>query len=89
MNQGKLDVITQEIARINIKILGVSELKWMGMGEFNSDDHYIYHCGQETLRRNGVALIVNKKVRNAVFGCSLKTTDDLCSLSMANHSISQ
>ena len=62
MNQGKLDVITQEIARINIKILGVSELKWMGMGEFNSDDHYIYHCGQETLRRNGVALIINQRV---------------------------
>ena len=62
MNQGKLDVITQEIARINIKILGVSELKWMGMGEFNSDDHYIYHCGQETLRRNGGALIINQRV---------------------------
>ena len=72
MNQGKLDVITQEIARINIKILGVSELKWMGMGEFNSDDHYIYHCGQETLRRNGVALIINQRVWNAVLGCNPK-----------------
>ena len=72
MNQGKLDVITQEIARINIKILGVSELKWMGMGEFNSDDHYIYHCGQETLRRNGVALIINIRVQNVVLGCNLK-----------------
>ena len=62
MNQGKLDVITWEIARVNIKFLGISDLKWMGMGEFNSDDHYIYHCGQETLRRNGVTLIVNQRV---------------------------
>ena len=62
MNQGKLDVITQEIARVNIKFLGISDLKWMGMGEFNSDEHYIYHCGQETLRRNGVTLIVNQRV---------------------------
>ena len=72
MNQGKLEVVKQEIARVNIKILGISKLKWTGMGEFNSDDHYIYYCGQESLRSNGVALIVNKRVQNAVLGCSLK-----------------
>ena len=60
--QGKLDVVKQEMARVNIDILGISELKWTGMGEFNSDNHYIYYCGQESLRRNGVALIVNKRV---------------------------
>ena len=60
MNQGKLDMIKQEIARLNINILGISELKWMGMGEFNSDDHYIYYCGQESLRRNGVTLKINE-----------------------------
>ena len=70
MNQGKLTVIKQEMARVNFDILGISELKWTGMGEFNSDDHYIYYCGQESLR-NGVA-IVNKKVRNAVVGCNLR-----------------
>ena len=62
MNQGKLDVIKQEMARVNVDILGISELKWMGMGKFNSDDHYIYYCGQESLRRNGVALLVSKRV---------------------------
>ena len=72
MNQGKLEVVKQELARVNIDILGISELKWTGMGEFNSDDHYIYYCGQEALRRNGVAIMVNKRVRNAVFGCNLK-----------------
>ena len=72
MNQGQLEVVKQEMARVNINILGISELKWTGMDEFNSDDHYIYYCGQETLRRNGVAIIVNKRVRNAVLGCSLK-----------------
>ena len=72
MNQGKLEVVKQEMARVNVKILGISELKWTGMGEFNSDDHYIYYCGQESLRRNGVAIMVNKRVRNAVLGCSLK-----------------
>ena len=72
MNQGKLEVVKQEIARVNINILGISELKWSGMGEFNSDEHYIYYCGQESLRRNGVALIVNKRVQNAVLGYSLK-----------------
>jgi len=72
MNQGKLDVVKQEMARVNIKILGISELKCTGMGEFNSDDHYIYYCGQESLRRNGIAITVNKGVRNAVLGCNLK-----------------
>ena len=72
MNQGKLEVVKQEMARVNVDILGISKLKWTGMGEFNSDDHYIYHCGQGSLRRNGVAIIVNKRVQNAVFGCNLK-----------------
>ena len=72
MNQGKLEVVKWEMARANIDILGISELKWTGMGEFNSDDHYIYYCGQESLRRNGVAIMVNKRVRNAVLGCSLR-----------------
>ena len=72
MNQGKLEVIKQEKARVNINTLGISELKWTGTGEFNSDDHYIYYYKQESLRRNGVAIIVNKRVQNAVFGCNLK-----------------
>ena len=72
MNQGKLEVIKQEMARVNVDSLGISELKWTGMGEFNSDDHYIYYCGQESLRRNEVAIMVNKRVRNAVLGCNLK-----------------
>ena len=72
MNQGKLEVVKQEMARVNVDILEISELKWSGMGEFNSDDHYIYYCGQESLRRNAVAIIVNKRVRNAVLGCNLK-----------------
>src|SRR5574339_94736 len=72
MNQGKLEVVKQETARVKVDILAISELKWTGMGEFNSDDHYIYYCGQESLRRNGVAIIVNKRVRNAVVGCNLK-----------------
>ena len=72
MNQGKLKVVKQEMARVNINILGISELKWTEMGEFNSDDHYIYYCGQESLRRNGVAIMVNKRVQNAVLGCNLK-----------------
>ena len=67
------------MARVNIDILGISELKWTGMGEFNSDDHHIYYCGQESLRRNGVAIIVNKRVQNAVLGFSLKNNIDLCS----------
>ena len=72
MNQGKLEVVKQEMARVNVDILGISKLKWTGMGEFNSDDHYIYYCGQESLRRNGVAIMVNKRARNAVLGCNLK-----------------
>ena len=72
MNQGKLEMVKQEMARVNIDILGISELKWTGMGEFNSDDHYIYYCGQESLRRNGVAIIVNKRVWNAALGYNLK-----------------
>ena len=72
MSQGKLEVVKQEMARVNIDILGISELKWTGMGEFNSDDHYIYYCRQESLRRNGVAIMGNKRVCNAVFGCNLK-----------------
>ena len=69
MNQGKLEVGKQEMARVNVDILGISELKWTGMGEFNSDDHYIYYCGQESLRRNGVAIMVNKRVRNININC--------------------
>ena len=72
MNQGKLEVVKQEMARMNVDILGISELKWTGMGEFNSDDHYIYCCEQESLRRNGVAIIVNKRVQSAVLGWDLK-----------------
>ena len=72
MNQGKLEVVKQEMARVNVDILEISELKWTGMGKFNSDDHYIYYCGQESLRRNGVAIMVNKRVQNAVLGCNLK-----------------
>ena len=82
MNQGKLEVVKQEMTSVNNVILGISELKWTGMGEFNSDDHYIYYCGQESLRRNGVAIIVNKRVQNAVLGCNIKTKktqNDLCS----------
>ena len=72
MNQGKSEVVKREMARVNVDILGISKLKWTGMGEFNSDDHYIYYCGQESLRRNGVVIMVNKRVWNAVLGCSLK-----------------
>ena len=72
MNQGKLEVVKQETARVNVDILGISELKWTGMGEFNTDGHYIYYCGQKSLRRNGVAIMVNKRVRNAVLQCNIK-----------------
>ena len=72
MNQGKLEVVKQEMARVNINILGISELKWTKMGEWNSDDHYVYYYGQDSLRRNGVALIVNKRVQDAVLECNLK-----------------
>ena len=72
MDQGKLEVVKQEMARVNVDILEISELKWTEVGEFNSDDHYIYYCGQEFLRKNGVAIMVNKRVRNAVLGCNFK-----------------
>ena len=72
MDQGNLEVVKQEMARVNVDILGISKLKWTGMGEFNSDDHYIYYCGQESLKSNGVAVIVNKRIQNAVLGCNLK-----------------
>ena len=88
MNQDKLEVIKQEMARVNISILGISELKWTGMGEYNTDGHYIYYCEQESFRSNGAALIVNKRVRNAVLGCNLKN-DRMISVSEANHSISE
>ena len=72
MKQGKLEVVKQEMTRMNTDVLGISELEWMGMGEFNSDSHYIYYCGQESLRRNGGKLIINTRVQNAVLGCNLK-----------------
>ena len=72
MNQGKLEVVKQEMARVNVNILEISELKWTEMGEFNPDDHYIYYCRQESLRRNGAAIMVNKRLQNAVLGCNLK-----------------
>ena len=75
INQGKLEVVKQEMARVNVDILGISKLKWTGMGEFKPDDHYIYYCGQEYLRRNGVAIIVNKRIQNAILGCNLKMTE--------------
>ena len=87
MNQGKLEVVKQEMARVNIDILGISELKWTGMGEFNLDDHYICYCGQESLRRNEVPFIVNKRVQNAVLRFHLKD-DKMISVSKANYSIS-
>ena len=77
MNQGKWEVVKQEMAKVNVDILGISKLKWTGMGEFNSDDHYIY-CRQESLRTNGVAIMVNKRVRNAVLGCNLKNDKMIC-----------
>ena len=88
MNQGKLAVVKQEMVRVNVDVLRISELKWTGMGEFNSDDHYIYYSGQESPTRNGVAIIVNERVQNAVLGCNLKN-DRMISVSKANHSISQ
>ena len=78
MNQGKLEVVKQEMARVNDDILGIIKLKWTGMGEFNSDDYYIYYCRQESLRRNGVAIIVKKRVQNAVLGCNLKNDRMIC-----------
>ena len=88
MNQGKLEVVKQEMARVNIVILGINKLKWTGKGEFNSDDHYVYYCRQESLRRNGIAIIVNKRVQNAVLGCNLKK-DRMLFVSKANYSTSQ
>ena len=76
MNQGKLQVVKQEVTRVNIDILGINELRWTGMGEFNSDDHYIYYCGQESLRRNGVAIIINKRVRNVQYLDAISTTTE-------------
>ena len=81
-------VVKPEMARVNIDILGISELKWMEMGEFNSDDHYIYYCGQESLRRNGVAIIVNKRAQNAVLGCNLKNDRIIFVHFQAHYSIS-
>ena len=78
MNQGKLEVAKQEMARVNVYILGISELKWTGMGEFNSDDHYIYYSGQESLRRNGVAIMVNKESEMQYLDAISKTTNNLC-----------
>ena len=89
MNQGKLEVVKQEMTRVNIDILGLSELRWTGMGEFNSDDHCIYYCRQESLRRNGVAIMVNKRVRNAVPGCNLKNDRMIFVHFKANHSPSR
>ena len=78
MNQGKLEVVKQEMTRMNVYILGISKLKWTGMGEFNSDDHYIYYCGQESLRRNGVAIIINKSPKCSTWMQSQKRQNDLC-----------
>ena len=91
MNQGKLEAVKQEMAKVNVDILEISKLKWTGMGEFNSDDHYIYYCGQETLRRNGVALIVNKRVvvEMQYLDAISKMTERSLFVSKANHSISQ
>ena len=75
MNQGKLESVKQKMSRMNINILGIRELRWTGMGEFHSDDHYIYYSGQESLRRNGVVIMVNKRVQNAVLGCNLKNAE--------------
>ena len=79
MNQGKLEVVKQEMIRVHIYILQISEIRWTGMGELNSDDHWIYYCGQESLRRNGVGIVVNKRVQNAVLGCNLKNYRMICS----------
>jgi len=87
MNQGKLEVVKQEMATVNVNILGISELKWTGMREFNSDDHCIYYCGQESLRRNEVAIMVNKRVQNAVLGCNLKNNRMISVRFQGNHSI--
>ena len=89
MNQVKLEVVKQEMARVNIDVLGISKLKWTVMGEFSSDGHYIYYCRQESLRKNEVAIIVNKRVQNAVLGCSFKNNRMISVRFHANHSVSQ
>ena len=89
MNQGKLEVVKKEMTRVNIDILGISELRWTGMGKFNSGDHYIYYCGQESFRRNGVAIIVNKECEMQYLDAISKTTEWSLFISKANHSISQ
>ena len=89
MNQGKLEMVRQEMARVNVNILGISKLKWTGMGEFNSDDHYIYYCRQESLRRNGVAIVVSKRVEMQYLDAISKMTERSLFISKANHSISQ
>ena len=89
MNQGKLEVVKQEMARVNVDILGISELKWTGMGEFNSDDHYIYYCGQDSLRRNGVAIMVTKESEMQYLDAISKTTEQSLFVSKANQSISR
>ena len=89
MNQGKLEVVKQEMATVNVDILGITELKWTGMGEFNSDNHYIYYSRKKSLRRNGVAIIVNKRVQNAVLGCSLKNDRMISVHFESKNSISQ
>ena len=88
-NKGKLEVVKQEMARVNVNILGINKLKWTGMGGFKSDYHYIYYCVQESLRRNGIAIMVNKRVRNAVLGCNLKKDRMISVCFQANHLISQ
>ena len=88
MNQGKLEVIKQEMARVNIDILGISQLRWTGMGEFNSEEHYLYYLGQESLRRNGVVTKVNKRAQNAVLGRNLENYR-MISVSKTNHTISR
>ena len=89
MNQGKLEVVKQEMARVNVDIVEISELKWTGMGEFNSGDHYIYYCGQESLRRNGIAIVVNKESEMQYLDAVSKTTEWSLFISKANHSISR
>ena len=89
MNHGKLKVVKQEMAGVYINILGINELKWTGMGKSNSDDHYIHYCGQESLRRNGVAIIVNKRVQNAVLECNLKNDRMISVRFQGKNSISQ
>ena len=89
MNQGKLEVVKEEMARVNVNILGISKLRWTGMGEFNSDNNYIYYCGQESLRRNRVAIIINKRVQNAVLACNLKNDRMISVHFQSKHSISQ